>query len=157
MGETPSAEESDPLYKRAEEAFKKKNYDYARDLFQQLIMVKPDCSKAREALRAVITRKFQEQGGTSRLKMMAVKGQFEVQLKTTKDPNKKIEYCMSFLLSDPTSSRVRGTLADTRLSLEHNNGASVEARMALENDPSNVAAAKTLVQAYKATGKVKEA
>jgi tetratricopeptide (TPR) repeat protein len=157
MADNVNGEENDPLYKRAEEAFKKKNYDYARDLFQQLITVKPDCSKAREALRAVITRKFQEQGGTSRLKMMAVKGQFEVQLKTTKDSGKKMEYCLAFLLSDPTNSRVRGTLADILLSLGHNNGASVEARMALENDPSNVAAAKTLVQAYKATGKVKEA
>ena len=64
MGETTapatSTEENDPLYKRAEEAFKKKNYDYARDLFQQLITVKPDSAKAREALwsniRALLSR-----------------------------------------------------------------------------------------------------
>jgi tetratricopeptide (TPR) repeat protein len=154
---TPSVEENDPLYRRAEEAFKKKNYDYARDLFKQLILVKPDSLKAREALRAVMIRKFQEQGGTSRLKMMAVKGQFEIQFKTTKDTNKKIELCTGFLLDDPTNSKVRGLLADVLLSLGHNNGAAIEAKMALESDPTNLNAAKALVAAYKATGKVKEA
>jgi tetratricopeptide (TPR) repeat protein len=152
-----SVEENDPLYKRAEEAFKKKNYDYARDLFLQLILVKPDSAKAREALRAVVIRKFQEVGATSRLKMMAVKGQFEVQLKTTKDPNKKLELCTKFLLDDPTNSKVRGLLADVLLSLGHNNGSAVEARMALEADAANIGAAKTLVAAYKSIGKVKEA
>lgn len=161
MGESTaplaSVEESDPLYKRAEEAFKKKNYDYARDLFHQLITVKPDSMKAREALRAVIIRKFSEQGGTSRIKLMAVKGQFEVQIKTTKDVSKRLEICLNFLLQDPTNSKVRAILAETLLNQGHNNGASIEARMALENDPANVAAAKTLVAAYKATGRVKEA
>lgn len=157
MADATATEEADPLYKRAEEAFKKKNYDYARDLFQQLITVKPDSSKAREALRAVIIKKFQEQGATSKLKMFAVKGQFEVQMKTTKDPNKKAELCLKFLLDDPTNSKVRAILAETLLGQGHNNGAAVEAKMALDNDPANVPAAKTLVAAYKSIGKVKEA
>jgi hypothetical protein len=57
MADTP--EENDPLFKRAEDAFKKRNYDYARDLFSQLLLVKPDSFKAREALRAVVIKKFQ--------------------------------------------------------------------------------------------------
>lgn len=154
--ETP-VEENDPLYKRAEDAFKKKNYDYARDLFQQLILVKPDSSKAREALRAVMVRKFQEQGATSKLKMMAVKGQFAAQVNTTKDPAKKIELCTRFLLDDPTNSKVRAQLAEILLSQGYTHGASVEAKMAYESDGANIPAAKTLVAAYKATGRVKEA
>lgn len=154
---TPPVEENDPLYRRAEESFKKKNYDYARDLFLQLLTVKPDSAKAREALRAVVIRKFQEQGATSRLKMMAVRGQFEIQMKTTKDPVKRTDLCTKFLLDDPTNSKIRGILAETLLSMGHNHGASVEAKMALESDPANVAAAKSLVAAYKSTGKVKEA
>ncbi len=150
-------EENDPLYRRAEDAFKKKNYDYARDLFQQLILVKPDSVKAREALRAVMVRKFQEQGATSRLKMMAVKGQFAAQVNTTKDPAKKIELCTKFLLDDPTNSKVRGQLAEILLAQGYSHGASVEAKMAYEGDGANIPAAKTLVAAYKATGRVKEA
>ena len=42
MADTP--EELDPLFKRAEEAFKKRNYDYARDLFVQMLTMKPDSS-----------------------------------------------------------------------------------------------------------------
>jgi Flp pilus assembly protein TadD len=132
----------------------KKNYDYARDLFQRLITDNPDDAKAREALRAVMIRKFQERGATRKT---AVKGRFEVLIRTTKAPLRKAEICLKFLLDDPTNSKVRGILAETLLLLGHNNGAAVEARMALESDPSNVSAAKTLVSACKATGRAREA
>ena len=155
MADTP--EESDPIFKRAEEAFKKRNYDYAKELFVQMLLVKPDSAKAREALRATVIKKFQEQGATSRLKMMAVKGQFEIQYKSTKDQNKRAELCVKYLLDDPTNSKVRALLGETLLGLGHMHGAASEARMALESDGTNVAAAKTLVAAYKSLKKVKEA
>jgi tetratricopeptide (TPR) repeat protein len=155
MADTP--EELDPIFKRAEEAFKKRNYDYARDLFVQMLSMKPNSSKAREALRATVIKKFQEQGATSKLKMYAVKGQFEIQLGTTKDPTKRIELCTKYLLDDPTSSKVRAILAETLLAQNFAHGAAAEARMALESDGASVAAAKILVAAYKGIGKVKEA
>jgi tetratricopeptide (TPR) repeat protein len=155
MADVP--EEQDPIFKRAEEAFKKRNYDYARDLFVQMLSMKPDSAKAREALRATVIKKFQDLGATSRLKMIAVKGQFEIQLKATKDPSKRMELCVKYLLDDPTNSKVRALLAETLMSQGHAHGAAAEARMALEADPANVAAAKSLVAAYKSIGKVKEA
>ena len=53
----------DGLHKRAEEALEKRNYDYARDLFIQIITVDPNNSAARKGLRNAISRKFQELGG----------------------------------------------------------------------------------------------
>jgi len=43
----PTDAEVDALYKRADEAFQKHNYDYARDLFHQILLFKPDHEKAR--------------------------------------------------------------------------------------------------------------
>jgi len=70
----PTDAEVDSLYKRADEAFKKHSYDYARDLFQQILVFKPDHEKAHEALKVTLIRKFQEQGATSKFKLIAMKG-----------------------------------------------------------------------------------
>ena len=66
------------LYKRADEAFQKHNYDYARDLFMQILAFAPDHEKGHEALRVTLIKKFQEQGATSKIKLFAMKGQIEV-------------------------------------------------------------------------------
>jgi len=153
----PTESEIEALYKRADEAFQKHNYDYSRDLFQQILIFVPDHEKAHEALRVSNIRKFQEQGATSRIKLFALKGQIEVQLKATKDPTKRAEICLKFLNDDPTNAKVRAILADSLLTLGHSNGAAAEARMALQDEPTNITALKTLVQAYRNTGKVKEA
>ena len=153
----PTDSEIDALYKRADEAFQKHNYDYARDLFHQILIFKPDHDKAHEALRVSLIRKFQEQGATSKIKLIAMKGQIEVQLKATKDPGKRLEICLKYLNDDPTNPKVRSILAESLLTLNHFNGAAAEAKMALQDEPSNVSALKTVVQAYRQLGKVKEA
>lgn len=153
----PTDAEVDALYKRADEAFQKHNYDYARDLFHQILIFKPDHEKAHEALRMTLIRKFQEQGATSRIKLFAMKGQIEVQMKATKDPGKRSEICLKFLDDDPTNAKVRAILAESLLVMGHSNGSAAEGRMALMDEPTNIIALKTLVQAYRNTGKVKEA
>lgn len=153
----PTDAEVDSLYKRADEAFKKHSYDYARDLFRQILTFKPDHEKAHEALKVTLIRKFQEGGATSKFKLIAMKGSFEVQVKATKDPVKRMEACLNYLNDDPTNGKVRAILSEALLGLGHSNGAAAEARMALQDDPSNVIALKTMVQAFSATGRVKEA
>jgi tetratricopeptide (TPR) repeat protein len=153
----PTEAEIEALYKRADEAFQKHNYDYSRDLFHQILLFKPDHEKAHEALRISLVRKFKEQGATSRIKLGLMKGQIEVQLKATKDPTKRADICLKFLNDDPTNAKVRAILAESLLVLGHSNGSAAEARMALQDEPANVTALKTLVQAYRNTGKVKEA
>lgn len=149
--------EVDALYKRADEAFKKHNYDYAREMFRQIINGKPDHEKAHEGLKITLIKKFQEAGATSKIKLIAMKGQFEVQIKATKDPGKRIDACLNYLNDDPTNGKVRAILSEALLTLNHHNGAAAEAKMALQDDPGNVIALKTMVQAYSASGRVKEA
>lgn len=153
----PTAAEIESLYKRADEAFKKHSYDYARDLFRQILTFSPDHEKAHEALKVTLIRKFQEGGATSKFKLMAMKGSFEVQVKSTKDPVKRREACLNYLNDDPTHGKVRAILSETLLTEGFANGAAAEARMALQDDPSNVVALKTMVQAFSQTGRIKEA
>ena len=153
----PTDAEIDSLNKRAEEAFKKHNYDYARDLYRQIITFKADHEKAHEGLKVTLIKKFQEGGATSKIKLIAMKGQFEVQIKATKDPVKRMEACLNYLNDDPTNGKVRSVLAETLLSLGHANAAAAEARMALQDDPSNIVGLKTMVQAFSKTGRIKEA
>ncbi len=153
----PTDAEVESLYKRADEAFKKHSYDYARDLFRQILTFQPDHEKAHEALKVSLIRKFQEGGATSRFKLMAMKGSFEVQIKATKDLTKRREACLNYLNDDPTNGKVRAILSETLLTEGHANGAAAESRMALQDDPSNVIALKTMVQAFSQTGRVKEA
>jgi tetratricopeptide (TPR) repeat protein len=50
------------LYERAAEAVKKRNYDYAIELFIQELTLEPNAVDARRALRAAEIKKFQEAG-----------------------------------------------------------------------------------------------
>ncbi len=146
----------DGLYKRADEAFQKRNYGYSIELFMQILMFSPDHAQSRKALRATVIKKFQEGGGTSRFALMAYKGKTEMSLKTTKDPAKRIEICQKHLLDDPTNNKIRTYLAEGLLTLGHTSGAAAEAEMAMEGE-SNVPAAKVLVQALTHLDKVQEA
>lgn len=149
--------EVDQLYKRADEAFQKHNYDYARDLFHQILLLNLDHAQARKALKVTIIRKFQEQGATSKIKLYALKGKIEAQLKTTKDPRKKADICQKHLNDDPTNSKIRTFLAEQLLTLGASEGAAAESEMALEDDRSSVPACKILVKALMNLKKPKEA
>src|SRR5712691_6115896 len=50
------------LYDKAAEAVKKRNYDYAIELFIQELTLEPNNVDARRALRAAEIKKFQESG-----------------------------------------------------------------------------------------------
>src|SRR5437870_7199250 len=123
----------------------------------QILLLDPDDSKARLSLKATNVKKFSEQGATGKIRLVAMKGQFEIQLKTTKDVAKKVDLCQNFLNSDPTNAKVRTVLAEALLTLGHSNGAAAEAEMAMRDDPSNVVAAKALVAANIKLNKLKEA
>jgi len=56
---------SDNFFQKAEQAFKKKNYDYAIALYQQGLAIDPDRVDERRKLRAAAIRKVQEGGGST--------------------------------------------------------------------------------------------
>ncbi|MBI2900261.1 MAG: tetratricopeptide repeat protein [Planctomycetes bacterium] len=148
----------DQLYKRAEDAFGKRNYDYARDLFKQILTLDPDHVQTRKALRATILKKYQELGGPGKFTLMTKSAGASASIAMNKNkPDKLVEICQNYLIDDPNSSKVRGVLAGALMDLNRFAGASAEAEMALETDAHNIAAAKVLVGCYQKLGKIKEA
>ncbi len=66
------------LYKRAEEAFAKRNYDYSVELFSQIINLDPNHSEARKALRATIVTKYKEGKAPNKFKLGMLFGKEKV-------------------------------------------------------------------------------
>ena len=75
------------LFKRGEEAFQKRNYDYARDLFLNIVTIEPDNEKARKSLFATCMQKNKESGGAGRIRMALMQGKVSMELAAAK--NKK--------------------------------------------------------------------
>lgn len=147
----------DQLAKRANEAFLKGNFDYARDLFLQILLLDPNHAQYRKELYANLVKKFQTQGAPGKLKQLAMKAQIETQFKITKDPAKRADICQKHLSEDPKNSRVRAELAAALLQMGHVEGAAAEGEITFQIDPANIPSAKVLVEAYSRLNKVKEA
>ncbi len=65
---------ADSFFGKAEQALKKRNYDYAIELWQQGLMIDPDRIDERQKLRATAIRRCQENGGdTTGGRMFVVK------------------------------------------------------------------------------------
>ncbi|MBI4564339.1 MAG: hypothetical protein HY716_06570 [Planctomycetes bacterium] len=137
----------DALFKRAEEAFQRKNFDYARDLFLNILTLDPNHEKARESLYATCVKKHQETGGPGKLKLTLMQGKIHMELAAAKSNfAKKMELAQKYLCEDPQNSKVRTTLAECLKSQGLWNGAAAEARLATAADHKNLQAAKILVE-----------
>lgn len=137
-------------YKRADQAFSKGNYDYARDLYLQILSLAPNECEARRKLFATLVKKFKEQGGRSKLTTKLFLGGTMGKLSLTKNPDKRIEIAQRHLLTDPMNDRVRAELAAALSEKGCPDGALEEARIATEINPrnplANKLAAKILIE-----------
>lgn len=145
------------LYKRAEDAFAKRNYDYARDLFLQVLTLDPNHVDARKGLKATILKKYQEQGAPSKLKLGVLAAKVQAELMVAKNnPQKRVEIAQKYLLEDPNNDKVRTALAEALKELGHLDGAMAEATMAIESNPKNGDAFKLLGKVQLDKGLVQE-
>jgi tetratricopeptide (TPR) repeat protein len=135
------------IFKKGEEAFQKRNYDYARDLFLNIVTIEPDNEKARKSLFATCLQKNKETGGSGRIKLAIFQGKVSMELAAAKNnAAKKIEIAQKYLCDDPANSKVRTTLADALKSQGHWAGCAAESEIAVQTDPKNIPAAKMLVE-----------
>jgi tetratricopeptide (TPR) repeat protein len=135
------------LFKRGEEAFQKRNYDYARDLFLNIVTVEPDNEKARKSLYATCLQKNKETGGSGRIRGAIMQGKVSMELAAAKNNvPKKIDIAQKYLCDDPMNSKVRTVLAEALKSQGHWSGCAAESELAVQADPKNIAAAKMLVE-----------
>jgi tetratricopeptide (TPR) repeat protein len=139
--------DTNALFKRGEEAFQKRNYDYARDLFLNIVTIEPDNEKARKSLFATCMQKNKETGGAGRIKLALMQGKVSMELAAAKsNVDKKIDISQKYLCDDPMNSKVRTVLAEALKSKGHWSGCAAESELAVQADPKNIAAAKMLVE-----------
>jgi len=139
--------DTNALFKRGEEAFQKRNYDYARDLFLNIVTLEPDNEKARESLYATCLHKNKETGGSGRIRGAIMQGKVNMELAAAKNnPAKKLDIAQKYLCDDPMNSKVRTVLAETLKGLGHWAGCAAESKLAVTSDPKNIPAVKLLVE-----------
>ncbi len=92
------------LYEKAEEAIKRKNYDYAIDILaKQILPIYPNDVKARKLLRGTVIKKYEEAGYPGKLAKMKIAKNLTVAKTLTmrKQWDKAMEEIEGGLLVDP--------------------------------------------------------
>jgi tetratricopeptide (TPR) repeat protein len=151
------------LLERAMQASERGNYDYAIELFQQLLTVQPDHVKARTELRAVERRKVQENGGMNvPLRVVAAAKGFVPLVKAgvytlTKAFERRMSECEKYLQNDPECRLVLSLLAR---SAEESNY--VDTAVAVYEDvkdlyPNDLSCIRRLARLYQKRGNIDSA
>ncbi|MDQ7780149.1 MAG: tetratricopeptide repeat protein [Planctomycetota bacterium] len=149
--------DEEKLYQKAEEAFQKKNYDYAVELFGQLLAVNPNHAKGRQALRMSSMKRLQEAGKfpPSKVSVM-LKGLIpfiKISLgNPDKNPTALIDNCEVFLKLDPLNVNIRLKLAAALKSAGHLDSALGELEALYDQNRDNGPVAKALGEVYTAKG-----
>lgn len=149
------------LYDRAAEAVKKRNYDYAIELFIQELTLEPDNIDARRALRAAEIKKFQEAGTAMASGRALVQGLPTVIAAAIHRIFKNYEKLMldleQLLKRAPKHPKLLAKLGDAAVLGGHPDAAIVAFEELRETDRENAHALRGLARLYKAKGDLAKA
>lgn len=129
---------------RAEEAVRKKNFDFALTLYNQALAIKPDHREARLGLLKASARKLQVKPVPRILRYVIGLPQF-VSLflgKVTKNSDLVARAAQRYLMLDPHNESVNFLLGNTLEKSGYLGGAAAVYEFVAENDQKNVAALK---------------
>lgn len=96
------------MFRRARAAVDGGNYDYAIELFREMLRIEPNHINARVALRGCARKRFDEKGGVGAKIAGVLKG-IVPYLRTflaAGKPNSAIEACEDYLMNDPYNTHV---------------------------------------------------
>jgi tetratricopeptide (TPR) repeat protein len=147
------------LVDRAREAAKKKNYDYAVELFLEHLKVTPGDVEARKELRFVERERFKVNppGMMQKMKIGAAVTQTRATPVSKKDPEKTIISCEETLKLDPTAVPVLLKLGEAASYANLNDVATAVFEDALTLDNKNIEGLRLLGRVYRATEKLDKA
>ncbi len=134
------------LVEKAREAAKRRNYDYAIDLYMQVLKLNPDHADAAKEIRQITVRKGQEGGLSSKKSFFKGLGSF-IKSKSkglVKHYDEQIEECEKFLRNAPFNVKMLMSLGDAAARAGYAHRAIANFEQALEIDKKNVEAMKAL-------------
>lgn len=152
--------ETDKLYAKGKEAFEKKNYDYALDLFKQILSIDPDHVSSRQALRGTALKKCQDIGFPSPVSSMmkSLGPRFSAMMGgMTKNHQKKIDAWQDVLIIDPNNIKARVNLGKALQAAGHIDGAIVEFEAVIAAVNEHAVSARCLGDLYREKGDIKRA
>ncbi len=145
------------LFEKAKQAFEKNNYDYAIDLFGEVVKGQPDNTEARQMLRQTEVRKASSEGYPNAF-MAKVRGLIPwLKTKLSSDPESIIAACEDYLKVDPYNIPVRIELAKALHELGHLKSAIGELKPLAEDFENKPEVHKQLGKFYSAAGQSKKA
>jgi tetratricopeptide (TPR) repeat protein len=140
------------LKAKAREAFKRKNYDGAVDIYIEAIQFAPNDAELFEGLQQAAEKRKE---GKGRSLFGGALG--AVSIKTTRDPMKRLIACARFLANNPGHKDVAMTLGDAAEAAGHIEAAVYGFRTASKADPDDNVAWKRLGALLYRLGRIKEA
>lgn len=141
---------------KADEALKKRNYDYAIQMYESAMLADPGNADARRNFRVALVRKYDEQGypksfGFGNVKTMMI----------SKNPEKLLEETEKLVAKDPKSLKYNRRVAETLMELLHNDAAVAVLEFAVKmgdiTSEKDAATLQLLATAYMKVGKMQEA
>jgi len=137
------------LIEKAREALKRRNYDYAIDLYMQVLKLNPDHGEAARELRQTTIRKGQEMGGAKKSFFKGFGSWGKSILKgVTKNYDQAIEECEKYLAKSPFDVKMLMRLGDAAAKAGYTQRAIANFEQAAEIDRKNVDAFKSLGRLY---------
>lgn len=145
-------------YQKAEEAYKKRNYDYAVEILLSILQMDPNQTKARSTLRAILTKKkeegtykqagaFSRTGFIAKLKAMQMKRSWE----------QVITECDRHLSSDMDNVTVLKGLGMALMEAGHNEAGVQVFETARSIDPKDIDIYRYLARLFMKQGELKTA
>lgn len=141
---------------KADDALKKRNYDYAIQMYESAMITDPGNADARRNYRIALVKKYDEVGyprsfGFGNVKTMMV----------SKDPVKLLEETEKLVAKDPKNLKYNRRVAEVLFTLSHNDAAVAVLEFAVKNGDvageKDAATLQLLAKAYIKVGKVQEA
>lgn len=142
------------LSQKCQEAFDKRNYDYAIDLAKQILEVSPENPRVRQILRNSVIENYKLKEGFVPTGIKASLRSFLPLIKiifssiVSKNPLKLIGAYEEYLAKNPMSIKARTKLATLLKNMKFIDSAIGEFEGVLSIDPRNVSAAKALGELY---------
>jgi tetratricopeptide (TPR) repeat protein len=140
------------LKAKAREAFKRKNYDGALDIYVEAVQFAPDDAEIYDGLQQAAEKAKEGRG-----KSLFGGGLGKLGLNAVRDPMKRIVACVRYLAKNPGDKGVLMDLGDAAETAGHLNGAIYGFRAAAKADPDDNVAWKRLGALLYRQGKLKEA
>ncbi|KAF0243537.1 MAG: hypothetical protein FD180_3321 [Planctomycetota bacterium] len=147
----------DKLFEKGSEAFNKKNWDYAIEIFKSICTMDPNHVKSRQALRMTAIHRCNTTGFPGKMSSSLKGGAAQAQISMAKAPDKKISLAQEYLCNDPMHVAVRVALGNALKDGNFTDGAITEFEHVLQNDGNHKIAMKALGDLHHQKGDTKKA